>query len=128
MLAGRTLSPSLPASDIERAKAFYREKLDLKPVEETENGDARYESGDGTFLLYQSQFAGTNQATAAGWMVDDVAATVAGLRNRGVVFEEYDFGEFKTEDGIMAFPDGSKGAWFKDSEGNILGLFEDRQR
>ncbi len=51
-------------------------------------------------MLYPSTFAGSNQATAGGWAVDDVEATVADLRSSGVVFEEYDFDELKTEDGI----------------------------
>lgn len=121
------LEPSLPVSDLSRAKQWYLEKLDLKPVREDEMaGGAFYETGGGQFLLYQSEFAGTNQATAAGWQVEDVPAKVAELRSRGVVFEEYDFGdEFKTKDGILALPDGRLGAWFKDSEGNILSLFQD---
>ena len=116
------LEPMLPASDLERAKQWYLEKLDLKPMGEDEGG-AWYQNGDGRFLLYQSEFAGTNQATAAGWEVDDVQATQAELRNRGVVFEEYNFGEeFKTVDGILTLPNGGQAAWFKDSEGNILSI------
>ena len=78
-------------------------------------------------MLYPSAFAGTNQATAAGFMVDDFDATVAELRSNGVVFEEYDLGEgMATIDGVITLPDGNKGAWFKDSEGNILGLAQAR--
>jgi len=72
--------------------------------------------------VYPSQFAGTNQATAAAWQVDDLAAVVAALRERGVVFEEYDLGEIRTVDGIAVAPDGTKAAWSRDSEGNILGI------
>ncbi len=116
------LRVTLPASDITRAKAWYQEKLDLKPVEESEDG-AWYESGGTRFLLYPSQFAGTNQATAAGFEVDDFDAAASMLRSRGVTFEEYDFGEdFRTVDGVFTTSDGSKACWFKDSEGNILSL------
>ncbi len=116
------LRVTLPASDIARAKAWYQEKLDLKPVEESEDG-AWYESGGTRFLLYPSQFAGTNQATAAGFEVDDFDAAASMLRSRGVTFEEYDFGEdFRTVDGVFTTSDGSKACWFKDSEGNILSL------
>lgn len=118
------LIASLPASDMARAKAFYRDKLDLKPADESAEGAARYECGDSWFMLYHSEFAGSNQATAAAWEVDDVTGTVAALRERGVTFEDYDFGEVKTVDGIAAAPDGTKAAWFRDSEGNILGIFE----
>ncbi len=123
MLADNNLVPSLPVSDIDRAKAFYAEKLGLKPSEVLADGGAYYMSGTVKFLLYPSGFAGTNQATAAGWEVDDVEATVAELQGRGVVFEEYDFDELKTVNGVATTPEGQKAAWFKDSEGNILGVF-----
>ncbi|MGD8682339.1 MAG: VOC family protein [Chloroflexota bacterium] len=114
---------TLPASDVERAKAWYASVLQLEPVEITEDGSAWYETGGTRFLLYFSRFAGTNQATAAAVGVDDVEATVAELKSRGAVFEDYDFGEeFRTVDGILTTPDGRKMAWLKDSEGNILGI------
>lgn len=114
------LRATLPASDFDRAKAWYRDKLGLEPSEEREDG-AIYTTGDSEFLLYPSTFAGTNQATAAGWTVEDFDAAMAHLRDSGVVFEEYDFPGFKTVDGVADL-DGQKGAWFKDSEGNILAI------
>jgi predicted enzyme related to lactoylglutathione lyase len=117
------LQATLPASDLARAKAWYADKLDLKPVAEDEmGGGAWYESGGTRFLVYASAFAGTNQATAASFTVDDVPATVESLRGRGVTFEEYDMGEYRTVDGILTMPDGSQAAWFKDSEGNIIAV------
>ncbi len=77
------------------------------------------------FLVYPSEFAGTSQATALGLQVGDIDAVVAELRSRGVEFQEFDFGEAKTVDGILAMPDGSRGAWFADTEGNIIGVFQD---
>ena len=125
MLSNYALQASLPASDISRARDFYKDKLDLEPVRESPDGGAFYESGDTTFFLYPSGFAGTNQATAAAWEVDDIEATVSELQGRGVVFEEYDFDELKTVNGIAETSEGQKAAWFKDSEGNILGIFKD---
>lgn len=124
MLDKYPLEASLPASDINRAKAFYRDKLGLKPTEETGDGGAFYDTGGTRFLLYPSGFAGTNQATAAGWQVDDIEAVVAGLKADGVEFQDYDFDELKTVDGIATLDDGLKGAWFIDSEGNILSVFQ----
>lgn len=125
MLHDVRLEPSLPASDLARARTWYLQKLDLKPVEEDDNGNMWFETGGERWFVYESQFAGTNQATAAAWLVADLESTVGELRARGVVFEEYDMGDdFKTEDGILSLPDGSKGAWFKDSEANILALFQ----
>ena len=117
------IATTLPASDIERAKDWYGRVLQLEPVETTEDGSYWFELDGTRFLVYSSQFAGTNQATAAGIEVDDVETAVADLRSRGATFEEYDFGEdFRTVDGILTTPAGTKLAWMKDSEGNILGV------
>lgn len=114
---------TLPAADMDRAKAWYADKLGLQPVESLETGESWYEIGGTKFLLYPSQFAGSNQATAAGMMVEDFDSAIAELKGNGVVFEDYDFGEdFKTVDGVFTAPSGFKGAWFKDSEGNILSV------
>jgi catechol 2,3-dioxygenase-like lactoylglutathione lyase family enzyme len=118
------LSAALPASDLERAKRWYSEKLGLEPLEEDEFGGAHYETGGAHFLVFLSPFAGTNQATAAGFNVDNFDEIVDQLRSRGVDFEDVDFGEMgKTVDGVITSPDGAmKAAWFKDSEGNILSV------
>ncbi|MEX1296235.1 MAG: VOC family protein [Candidatus Limnocylindrales bacterium] len=117
------IAPTLPASDLERAKDWYSRVLGVEPVGTSEDGSYWFELGGIQFLVYASQFAGTNQATAAAIEVDDVEAAVAQFRSRGAVFEEYDFGEdFRTVDGILTSPAGTKLAWMKDSEGNILGI------
>ncbi len=123
MFGNVPMYPVLPASDLERAKRWYSEKLGLNAVKEDEYGGVEYETGGGRFLVYLSEFAGTNKATAAGFLVENFDEAVAGLRSSGVVFEEVDFGEFgSTVDGVIETPDGDKAAWFKDSEGNILSL------
>ena len=120
MLDQYDVAATLPAADIDRARAWYEEKLGLKPFEESPAG-LRYRSGSTEFFLYPTQFAGTAQNTLAGWNVDDLEAVVAGLRERGVVFEEYDFPGLKTVNGIAEL-DGERAAWFKDSEGNTLSV------
>ena len=118
---------TVPASDIQRARRWYAEKLGLEPTRTDVDEGLGYEIGKGTgFLLYESQFAGTNQATAMGFQVVDFDAEMADLRKRGVQFEEYDLPGIKTENGVVTMPDGSKGAWFKDSEGNILSINQER--
>jgi predicted enzyme related to lactoylglutathione lyase len=124
MLDQYPLGASLPASDIQRAKDFYQDTLGLKPSQEMGDEGAMYETGGAQFMVYPSTFAGTNQATAAAWLVPEIEAVVADLKSRGVTFEEYDMDDFKTVDGVATTPDGGKAAWFKDSEGNILGLFQ----
>ncbi len=115
---------TLPAADLDRARKFYQDVLGCEVNDYESDGSARIKVGETWVMLYPSQFAGTNQATAVGLAVEDVPAAVAHLRGHGVVFEEYDFGEIKTEDSVMTLPDGSRGAWFKDTEGNIVSLFD----
>jgi len=114
----------LPASDIERAKSWYADHLDLKPAYENEGG-VQYKAGDGTeFWVYPSQYAGTNQATAMGFMAKDLSGEMNELKSKGITFEEYDIPGVKTVEGVADLGNGERGAWFKDSEGNIIALFE----
>jgi len=117
-------TPTIAVSDLERAKKFYGETLGLKVKDERADG-VRYEAGGGSLVLvYPSQFAGTAQSTYMGFDVDDVEKAVGELRERGVVFEEYDMPGLKTVDGIAEI-EGVKGAWFKDPDGNILSIGQD---
>ena len=125
--AAHTLSVMLAASDLARAKAWYAEKLGLGPQAEFADIVMDYTSGDTSFNVYKTEFAGTARNTVAIWRLKDIRSEVARLRERGVVFDDYDFGdEGKTVDGIMADAEGDANAWFKDSEGNVLALAEDR--
>ena len=119
----------LPAQDLYRARAFYAEKLGLEPVEERPGG-LRYECGSGQFALFESAGAASGSHTQMGWKVDDIDALVAELRGRGVVFEEVDVPGLRTVGGIADvegnYPSaggvGERAAWFRDSEGNLLGI------
>lgn len=114
----------LPAADLERAIRWYSDNLGLEPAERNPFAGAYYECGGSRFLIYETPNAGTNMATAAGFDVDNFDEVVEHLRSKGVTFEEVDFGDLgATVDGVIQTPDGSmKGAWFKDSEGNIISL------
>ncbi len=124
MLNSARIEARIPTKDLARARRWYAEKLGLEPVEEREGG-LRYVGSSGVFCLFASAGASDGSFTQMGFYVDDIEATVAWLRARGVVFEEYD----GTVDGIMDirgnYPSkgsGERGAWFRDSEGNMLGL------
>jgi catechol 2,3-dioxygenase-like lactoylglutathione lyase family enzyme len=118
----------LPAQDLERARGWYAEKLGLHPSGERPGG-LRYTIGDSEFVLFASAGSSDGSFTQIGLEVRDHKAAVTELRRRGVVFEEYDDGPFATVDGVITvdgnYPDkgtGEYGAWFRDSEGNLLGL------
>jgi catechol 2,3-dioxygenase-like lactoylglutathione lyase family enzyme len=116
-----TAHATVAVSDLNRAKKFYEGTLGLKPMDDRSDG-VRYETAGGNwFLVYPSQFAGTAKSTYMSFEVDDVEAAVKELRDRGIVFEEYDFPGLKTVDGIAEIQ-GVKGAWFKDPDGNILSV------
>ena len=128
MLRNGRVAARLPAQNLERAKAFHAEKLGLEPVEEREGG-LRYVCAAGEFALFESAGSASGDHTQMGWEVDNIEATVRDLRARGVVFEEYDLPGLKTVDGIADiegnYPSkgsGERGAWFRDSEGNMLGI------
>jgi catechol 2,3-dioxygenase-like lactoylglutathione lyase family enzyme len=129
MLGQGEVATRLPAQDLERARLFYAEKLGLEPVEERPGG-LLYRCGRGAFALFLSSGAAAGNHTQMGWEVADLRATVESLRARGVIFEEYDFPGLKTVNGIAEiegnYPSkggvGELGAWFRDSEGNLLGI------
>jgi catechol 2,3-dioxygenase-like lactoylglutathione lyase family enzyme len=130
-LARGEVQPRLPAQDLERARAFYADKLGLHPVEERPGG-LRYRCGSTLFAVFASVGGPSGTHTQMGWAVDDIDATVAELRARGVEFEEYDMPGVDTVDGIARIPGnypseggiGERAVWFRDSEGNLLGIGE----
>jgi catechol 2,3-dioxygenase-like lactoylglutathione lyase family enzyme len=123
VLKNASIVPYIPVSNVARARAFYEEKVGLEPGEEYAGG-VIYQCGKGSWVfMYQSAGAGTSKASTAFWAVDDVAAEVAELKARGVVFEEYDMPGMRMVNSI-ATGGGAKTAWFKDSEGNILAVSE----
>jgi catechol 2,3-dioxygenase-like lactoylglutathione lyase family enzyme len=124
VLADRLIHTALPATDLERARRFYAEKLGLTP--EVELPDIRdglfYRcSGGSRFLIFPSPNASSGAHTQMTWRTTDIEAEVTALKARGVIFEEYDTPEVKTINSVATIGQ-SKGAWFRDSEGNLLAL------
>jgi catechol 2,3-dioxygenase-like lactoylglutathione lyase family enzyme len=123
----------LPAQDLERARAFYRDKLGLEPVEER-TGGLRYVCGSTEFHLFSSAGAPSGKSTQMGFEVEDLEATRADLLARGLTFERFDMPGFEVRDEVIAAPDnypskgtGEFGAFFYDSEGNLIGLAQPRR-
>lgn len=121
MLSQAKVGAAVPAKDLARARKFYEEKLGIKPAaNQMDPGGILYETAMGAFFVYLTQASG-GDATRLSFVVDDFDAEMADLRKRGVVFEEYDMPGLKTINGVAEIG-GVKGAWFKDTEGNILSL------
>jgi catechol 2,3-dioxygenase-like lactoylglutathione lyase family enzyme len=129
MLSNSHVATRIPVQDMERARKFYEEKLGLTPVEERPGG-LRYVCGSGEFALFLSTGAASGEHTQMGFEVEDIEATVEELRRRGLEFEEYDLPGLRTVNGIAdiegTYPSkggkGERGVWFRDSEGNLLGI------
>ena len=122
MLKIKRVGAALPAQDIKRARQFYEEKLGLNPSIEGPDGGVMYAVGETGFLVFPSMGKASGDHTQMALDVEDVEEAVRELRSRGVRFEEYDYPNLKTRDGLADLPTGSKGAWFKDTEGNLIGL------
>lgn len=123
MLQKSPMYAYIPASDVARARRFYEEKLGFEPREEVAGGVVYAFADHTSCFLYPTPNAGTSRASQAFWMVDDLEREVAELRERGVTLEDYDVPGMKTVNGIFT-GGGSKAAWFKDSEGNILAIVQ----
>ena len=120
MFKDRPVFTTLPVTDPARARKFYAEKLGLKPTEP--DGDF-YECGEGTRFVISKMGSKPGGHTQMVFAVEEIAAALRELRSKGVVFEEYDYPAMKTVDGVFDAGD-LKAAWFKDSEGNMIGLMQ----
>ena len=124
-----SVAARLPAQDLERARAFYAERLGLEPAD-ARPGGLLYRIGSAEFALFQSAGRASGEHTQMGFEVEDIDAAVTELRSRGVEFETVDVPGLETRDGIADidgnYPSkgasGERGAWFRDSEGNLLGI------
>ena len=125
MLTNAKIHPTLPAVDLDRAKKFYEGTLGLKVIMEDPSPGVLLQAGEGSTIYIYERTATKADHTVAGFSVKDVEATVKGLKTKGVVFEDVDDPGLKTVESIatMTTPAGEfKGAWFKDTEGNILAV------
>jgi predicted enzyme related to lactoylglutathione lyase len=122
MLKIKRVAPAIPAQDVMRARKFYEQTLGLKPAEEEPDGGAMYTAGETGFVVFASMGKASGDHTQMALEVDDVPSAVSELKSNGVKIEEYDYPDFKSHDGLVDMPDGTKGAWFKDTEGNLIAL------
>jgi len=121
MLGDKDVIATVAVKDLAAARKFYEGTLGLKVADAAGSEAITFASGRSKLMVYRSQYAGTNKATALNWIVDDIDKTVAALRDKEVAFEHYDFpGSTRTGDVHVMGP--MKSAWFKDPDGNIIAL------
>ena len=125
MLGDKDAAATLAVSDLQAARDFYEHTLGLQVVQEPP-GSVLYKSGSSVVLVYPSEYAGTNKATAASWAVgEDFDAIVQDLKAKGVSFEQYDDLPDTTREGDVHLMGDLKAVWFKDPDGNILNLINE---
>jgi catechol 2,3-dioxygenase-like lactoylglutathione lyase family enzyme len=122
MLKDADVSAMVPVKDIKTAEKFYSDTLGLNKVDENPAG-ITYQSGNSKLFVYPTPMAGTAKSTVATWEVKDIKAVVNDLMSKEIKFEHYEFPGAE-HDGNVHIMMGMKAAWFKDPEGNILGLSE----
>ena len=122
MLGSADAQATIPVKDINRAKAFYEQVLGLKPIVGSMPQVQAYRAGGSCLLVYVSEFAGTNQATAVTWSLgNEFDTTVQGLKAKGVDFKTYPI-PGATMDGPVHVMGELRVAWFADPDGNIINL------
>jgi len=122
ILTSQKLVAFVPTRDPKRAMSFYRDTLGLRLVNE-QLPFALVFDANGTMLRVTIVKDFTPmQFTVLGWEVSDIVATLNALTNAGVVFERYETFMKQNELGIWTSPDGTKVAWFKDPDGNLLSI------
>ena len=125
MLTNAPVTTMLPVKDLNRAREFYENKLGLKPLGLRQDGKFQYASGGGGILALFPKDGGTKaDHTAVSFQVKNIEQAIKDLKQRGVVFEDYDFPGLKTENHVCVLG-AEKAAWFKDTEGNYLCIHED---
>jgi catechol 2,3-dioxygenase-like lactoylglutathione lyase family enzyme len=122
MLKNHNAIATVAVKDIDAARRFYTDTLDLEALPLNEPGVLSFKSGNSLFFVYQSEFAGTNKASAATWVVgDEINSIVETLITKGVAFERYEFPNV-VHDGDIHVMGETRAAWLKDPDGNILAL------
>jgi catechol 2,3-dioxygenase-like lactoylglutathione lyase family enzyme len=122
MLGDKDAAANIAVKNLETAKKFYEGTLGLTPVGAEGQEVIVFKSGNSTVYVYQSQYAGTNQATAMTWVVgEDIEGVVQQLKAKGITFEHYDMSGV-TRHGDVHVAGDMKVAWFKDPDGNILNI------
>lgn len=133
MLGDATVYPTIAVRDLEEGRSFYEDTLGLEKASENPAG-ILYKSGDGYIFIYPSDTAGTNKATNANWVVDNIKDMVRQLKAKGVTFEQYQDlpGIDRIEEDVHIGSDDNgnemQAAWFKDPSGNILCISTDMRQ
>ncbi len=122
MLSNKNALANIAVKNLEISRKFYENILGLEEIDSVGEEVVVYRCGNAAIIVYQSQYAGTNKATSATWVVgEDMEILVKELKSKGIQFEHYDMPNTTLKDDIH-FDGDMKVAWFKDPDGNILNI------
>jgi catechol-2,3-dioxygenase len=122
VLGAKEAMATVAVRDLNKAKRFYEGTLGLTLTDAQEEEALIYQAGKSKLLVYRSQYAGSNKATATTWLIgNDMDKVVQTLKGKGISFEHYEMPGM-TLKGDIHVADGMKAAWFKDPDGNIHAL------
>lgn len=121
-LSNAKVEATVAVSDMGRAKAYFADTLGLTQVGGEADFFAVFECGGTRVNIYPSPYAGTAKSTVATFVVSDLDAAMAALRQQGVAFEEYDMTDGPTTVNGVAEAGGVRSAWFKDADGNTFAV------
>ena len=110
-------------NDIPKARQFYAETLGLE-VKEDEGMLLLHLGSGARVILYPKENHTPASFTILNFPVDNVERTVQALKERGVRFEIYRDGPYKTDEQGIFRGEGPTIAWFTDPAGNILSVLE----
>jgi|SRR5579872_1513856 len=125
MLTNASVYPTLPVTNLNRSRDFYGKKLGLQVEDDRSPEGILYKAGDNTKLFIYQRPPSPASHTLAAFRLQNIEATIDELTKNGVVFEHYDYPDLKTDDKGIATRDQIKAAWFKDPDGNILGVTQE---
>ena len=120
MVGATMVVPTVPVSDLERARAFYGGTLGLAVLWENP-ASIRFGCGEASQLSAFKRPGTVTEHTLAHFEVTDIEAAVRDLEAKGVVFLDYTDGPLQTT-GHIAQLGPARAAWFHDPDGNTLGL------
>lgn len=128
MLTDLTPMATLATADLERSRKFYEGMLGLKEMPESAEADMpggmAYKCGNGAIFIYESEYAGTNKATAVTFMAkdDQFDSEVDRLRQKGISFMTFEFEGIEWDRDVAKMQGHMRSVWFADPDGNILNL------
>lgn len=120
MLSNQRIKAFVSTVQLSVAREFYEKKLGLTLLSQDKYG-IEFEANETHIRLSVVEKLTPQPFTVLGWDTDDIVSTINNLTAKGIIFERYNFIE-QDENGIWTAPGGTRVAWFKDPDGNLLSV------